>query len=223
MKRREFFKAGIASLIGASAYSMLIEPNILKLTRLELDLKLKKRLKIFHLTDFLKAVSDSYECYGVIGNHDIWAADKLKRFENALEHIVGIFKNSGVKMLRNEAEYLSRHCLWIAGVDDPFTAYLMDVDKALSMHDDKPKILLAHSPDVIYKVKGRASLILAGHTHGGQIRLPLIGPLWVPATRKYAYGFFNEGKTMMYVSRGLGEILPIRFNCPPEVVEVVLT
>lgn len=263
MKRRDFLKLSFAFLAGASAYSTLIEPNTLKLTRLELDLKLKESLKVFHLTDlhitklgrkereaielvhksepdivfitgdfvdyrlgirqcsdFLMEISKSYKCYGVIGNHDIWASEKI---EGALEQLAGIFEDNGVRMLRNEAEYLSKHGLYIAGVDDPFTEYLMNVDKALSMHDDKPRILLAHSPDVIFKAKGRADLILAGHTHGGQVRLPLLGALWVPAARKYAYGFFNEEKTMMYVSRGLGEIVPIRFNCPPEIVEAMIS
>jgi predicted MPP superfamily phosphohydrolase len=65
----------------------------------------------------------------------------------------------------------------------------------------------------------KTDLAFAGHSHGGQIRLPFIGALWTPeGTGKYDAGWFQEGKAKMYVSRGLGNlILPIRFNCKPEI------
>ncbi|MGQ9667156.1 MAG: metallophosphoesterase, partial [Anaerolineae bacterium] len=87
-------------------------------------------------------------------------------------------------------------------------------------------LLLAHSPDQVREAEGRGvDLMLAGHTHGGQVRLPLLGAV-VTGTRlgpRYAAGLFRWGDTWMYVTRGIGTRgLPIRFLCPPEITLLVL-
>ncbi len=63
------------------------------------------------------------------------------------------------------------------------------------------------------------ALVLSGHTHGGQVRLPFVGPLWLPpGGRKYVEGLFQLGTTQLYVSRGIGSVgAPVRFNCRPEI------
>jgi len=88
------------------------------------------------------------------------------------------------------------------------------------------RILLAHSPDQIdWARKHDFDLLLAGHNHGGQIRLPLVGPVFSPSRYgvRYACGVFHEPPTLMHVSRGLSAKTPLRYECPPELTKLVLT
>jgi len=84
------------------------------------------------------------------------------------------------------------------------------------------KLSLFHSPILFEKIKEKSDLSFAGHSHGGQIRLPIIGALWTPeGTGKYEAGWFKGGRGKMYVSRGLGNsILPILLMCSPEVAYI---
>ncbi len=87
------------------------------------------------------------------------------------------------------------------------------------------RILLSHSPDQIPWAKQQGfDLMLAGHTHGGQIRLPVIGPIVAPSLFgvKYASGVFQEASTLVHVSRGISGLDPIRINCPPELARLTL-
>jgi predicted MPP superfamily phosphohydrolase len=108
--------------------------------------------------------------------------------------------------------------LWVAGVDD-LNQGQPDLGKALAdVPDGALLILLAHNPDSwLDPSADRADLILAGHTHGGQICLPGIGALYTQDThlgRRRSAGWFERGKTCMFVSRGLGESFPLRFGAP---------
>jgi len=88
------------------------------------------------------------------------------------------------------------------------------------------RILLAHSPDQFAWARARNfDLVLAGHTHGGQIRLPLVGAVACPSRLgvKYACGVFQEGPSILHVSRGVSSLLPLRINCLPELTRLVLT
>ena len=87
------------------------------------------------------------------------------------------------------------------------------------------RILLSHSPDQLAWAREQGfQLMLAGHNHGGQIRLPMIGPIVTPSLHgvKYASGVFDESPTVMHVSRGISGDQPLRWNCPPELTRVVL-
>jgi predicted MPP superfamily phosphohydrolase len=87
------------------------------------------------------------------------------------------------------------------------------------------RLLLSHTPDNIsWAQKNQIDLMLTGHVHGGQIRLPLIGSLFVPSrySRKYDCGTFFKDPTVMHVSRGLAGQHPLRYNCRPEVTRIVL-
>lgn len=87
------------------------------------------------------------------------------------------------------------------------------------------RILLSHSPDQFYAAVERGiDLVLSGHNHGGQIRFPLIGPVFMPSrySRRFDRGFFRRGKTLMYVSEGVAGKHPYRYGCPPEVTRFVL-
>ena len=90
---------------------------------------------------------------------------------------------------------------------------------------DDPVLLLVHEPDIFPHVPDRVALTLAGHTHGGQIRLPLIWPLFVPSKygARYAYGHVVEDGRHLIVSGGLGtSIIPARLGVPPEIVHITL-
>ena len=87
------------------------------------------------------------------------------------------------------------------------------------------KILLSHTPDHFgWARRQKVDLMLAGHTHGGQICPPGIGPLVCPSRHgtKYADGFFYHAPTMLHVSRGTASLMPLRINCPPEITRLML-
>jgi predicted MPP superfamily phosphohydrolase len=112
------------------------------------------------------------------------------------------------------------NAIWVAGLADLWTR-VPDVERALrAVPAGEPVILLTHSPDVFPDVPARVGLTLAGHTHGGQVALPLIGPPIVPSAfgRRYAAGLVAERNGRLFVTPGVGtSIIPVRLGVPPEV------
>jgi predicted MPP superfamily phosphohydrolase len=87
------------------------------------------------------------------------------------------------------------------------------------------RLLLSHSPDRFYRaVRWGIDLMLSGHNHGGQIRLPLVGAVFMPSvySRRFDRGFFRRGRTLMYASDGIAGMHPVRYGCPPEITRFVL-
>ena len=155
----------------------------------------------------------------VYGNWDHWAGVDLGELEKALE------STGSAEVLVNEA-VSPVEGLVVAGVDDPHTGRA-DLGRALrGVREGDFVVLLAHSPEILGRAAGRVDLVLAGHTHGGQVVLPLLGPIFLPVPpeyRQYASGTFRINGTVVHVSRGLGtSAIPVRFLCPPEVTLVVL-
>jgi predicted MPP superfamily phosphohydrolase len=154
----------------------------------------------------------------VLGNHDYWTDPNF---------IAGAFKDRGITVLRNSAVPVERGNgrLWISGVDDVFMG-AADLTRALKAVPIKEAtVLLAHEPDFAdYAARFPVDLQLSGHSHGGQVRLPGIGALILPAmARKYPIGLNRVGNLQVYTNRGLGVITPpVRFHCPPEVTFVTL-
>ena len=152
----------------------------------------------------------------VLGNHD--AAEIAVQFERM-----------GVRMLVNESVEIKRAgaSIWLAGVDDPHYYGCDDLPAALK--DVPPgafRILLAHSPELFEEAGARdVQLYLCGHTHAGQIALPLFGAPLLNARcpRAYTRGHWLHGAMQGYTTAGAGcSMLPVRYNCPPEIVEIVL-
>jgi predicted MPP superfamily phosphohydrolase len=120
--------------------------------------------------------------------------------------------------------------LILAGVED-LLAGDARLDAVLDEPVDKPLVLLAHTPVTIDGVversewRQRVGLVLSGHTHGGQIRLPGIGAPWLPnGTGPYVGGWYEVGGIPLFVSRGVGwSLLPLRMWCPPELAMIELT
>jgi hypothetical protein len=154
--------------------------------------------------------------YAVLGNHDHWTdAGAVKRGLAAAR--IRVLGNEWVRIRRKG------RTLALIGVDDIWVGERDDA-KVEGVRADA-RILLAHQPDHLYlALRLKASLMLSGHTHGGQIRFPLLGPLVVPADegRKLAAGFQRRSDTLLFVNRGLGAWPPLRVMCPPEVVKIVL-
>ncbi len=141
---------------------------------------------------------------------------------------------AGIPCLENRAALLGEGeaRFWIAGLGDQLAHRLGrgahrgedDLPGTLrQVTTDHPVILLAHEPDIFVKVPERVCLTLAGHTHGGQIRIPLIWTHFVPSRygARFAYGHIVEGERHMIVSGGLGtSFAPVRLGIPPEVVHI---
>lgn len=116
--------------------------------------------------------------------------------------------------------------VWFAGVDDALEGR-PDLAAALAdVPDGRPLVLLAHNPDVwLDPAAGRADLVLSGHTHGGQVWLPLLGAAHTQGThlrRRRPAGWFRRARTHLFVSRGLGESIPLRFAARPQVALIRL-
>jgi predicted MPP superfamily phosphohydrolase len=127
------------------------------------------------------------------------------------------YSQLGIHFLLNEARPL-RDDVWLAGLDDPSTG-APNMDLALSTVPHGAYVIaLFHAPGYFDQVSDRVPLVLAGHTHGGQIRLPFVPVFWKPRdSGRYLEGWYRERGSQMYVSRGIGtSFLPIRFRCRPE-------
>ena len=112
------------------------------------------------------------------------------------------------------------HPLWIAGVGDAFTRPAAITRALAPVPEGAPVIVLTHNPDLFVRVPPRVLLTLAGHTHGGQVNLPVLGRLIVPSHYgdRYAIGHVREEDRDLFVSPGIGtSIIPLRFRVPPEI------
>jgi predicted MPP superfamily phosphohydrolase len=186
-----------------------------------------------HLIPVLRRLKSRYGVFAVLGNHDHHCPWRLKKpspwggkplsvneWRIALERAnVRLLVNEAVKLEINGAP------LWIVGVDDPYTGR-DNLKEALSeVPQNAFAILIAHSPDIVDDPNiNRVGLVLSGHTHGGQIVFPLLGPILAPCHDKFrrAQGLSRVNGTWLYVSRGVSAGLPIRFRCPPEVSVLTL-
>jgi predicted MPP superfamily phosphohydrolase len=137
-------------------------------------------------------------------------------------------QDGGARLLLNGHIALTREdaTLYLAGVDDIWERQ-HDLSAALSgIPTNAPVVLLAHEPDYADEVTltGKVGLQLSGHSHGGQVRLPLVGALELPwLGEKYDMGLYDVGGMALYVTRGVGMIAPhVRFNCRPEIAQIEL-
>jgi uncharacterized protein len=174
---------------------------------------------IFELAPELDKLNARAGVFAILGNHDIWTGRHT---------VVQGFRETRIPLLVNQAvpiaSFGSR--LYLAGVDDCWSGR-PDLDMALaSVPGDAPVVLLAHEPDTAdsFLARPQIALQLSGHTHGGQVRFPRFGPLFLPHLgRKYIQGLYPIGSSWLYTNRGLGYgAVPLRLNCCPELTEVTL-
>jgi uncharacterized protein len=152
--------------------------------------------------------------YSVLGNHDWWY-DGLK--------VRAALEANGIKVLENEVFRLEIRGkpVWLVGLADLWTRRQRINDTIAGVPEGDTIIALTHNPDIFPQVPQRVPLLLAGHTHGGQVRFPLIGPV-VDSSRfgnRYVRGHVVENGHDLFVTTGIGtSIFPVRFGVPPEIV-----
>jgi len=174
-------------------------------------------LKISQLVPLSK-LSATLGVYAIHGNHDF-----VGKISEVDEYLQGL----GIKMLINESAVLKKgdEQLVIVGVDDVWFGNV-DFEKALKdVPADIPRVLLAHNPDIVYALRDyKFDAILSAHTHGGQIRLPLIGSISVIPTelgRKFDRGMFDWNGIPLLITSGVGSIGPrARLFVPPEIMMI---
>lgn len=162
--------------------------------------------------------SARYGAYAVLGNHDI---------SNIRSRVTTALRDAGIHVLENKAACIetSRGDLWIAGVDDAIMGRA-DVESTFrDVPGEAACICLWHEPDHAETAEHFGPFLqLSGHTHGGQVRLPAIGPLALPILgKRYPSGRYQVGNMTLYVSNGIGMYRPpVRLNCPPELAIIRL-
>jgi predicted MPP superfamily phosphohydrolase len=165
--------------------------------------------------------------YCILGNHDWWyGVDAVREALAAVR--LPLMENDAVLLGPKDRRF------WLAGLGDQ-VAFRLGPNDFRGVDDlagtlkqvatDDPVVLLVHEPDIFTQVPDRVALTIAGHTHGGQIRVPLMPPFWVPSAygARFAYGHVVERGRHLIVSGGLGcSKVPLRLGVPPEIVRIEL-
>ncbi|MFZ0640950.1 MAG: metallophosphoesterase [Candidatus Acidiferrales bacterium] len=208
-----YFPAAALSL--AVELTNKLEPDIIALTG---DFVTRSRNYIEPAAEMLGALRAREGVFAVLGNHD---------FRVDADEIAAALDRHGVEVLRNRHVTLRRRGqkLCLAGIDD--FLYRADLPRAVrGIQAGTPTVLLSHNPGIIeHAAHMGINLVLSGHTHGGQVRLPLIGCVYGRSDEKMRFkkGRDSLGGTQIYVSRGLGTVvLPVRYGCPSEIPHFVL-
>jgi predicted MPP superfamily phosphohydrolase len=224
----------------AIALSNEAEPDLVLLTG---DYITDDPAPIHQLVLRLKHLQTRAGIYAVLGNHDIYYHHSQAEVTNALSSI-------DIKVLWNQIAYPLGEELPLVGLADYWSREFKPSLVMNQLDPDKPRIVLSHNPDTAeFLQRWRVDLQLSGHTHGGQIVLPGLGPVvvyykkfirqiprkvraWMPFLRadcakvvrhwEWAYGLHRVGKNQLYVNRGLGTYAPGRLFCPPEVTIITL-
>lgn len=155
--------------------------------------------------------------------HGVWLVRGNWENDYPLHNERAFYSQLGVHFLLNEARPI-RSDIWLAGLDDSSSG-TPNLDAALSAVPQGVYVIAAfHSPAFFDSIAGHVPLVLAGHTHGGQVRLPLVPVFWLPqGSGRFLEGWYAERGSRMYVSRGIGtSFLPIRFLCLPELAIITV-
>jgi len=166
--------------------------------------------------EILRPLAQHAPCWFVLGNHD-WRYDH--------EHIRHTLEESGWTCVagRGQQAVLNGLAVFIAGSERPWMGNEPPIAADISAD---LKVLLCHTPDGRNDAARRGyQLMLCGHTHGGQVVLPVMGPVYSPSITgvRFASGLFQWPDMVMHVSRGIGSKDPLRWNCPPEVTWLEVT
>lgn len=166
----------------------------------------------------LRQLAAPYGLWAVMGNHDDYTDRK---------YITRTLQAENIRVLANQSEAIEHDGarFWLAGVNDVLSR-TADLPKTLHrVPSGEAVILLAHEPDFADEAsRFPIDLQLSGHSHGGQIRLPLLPPLYLPAlAKKYVWGTYQVGRLPLYTNAGIGTVgVPMRLNCPPEITLLTL-
>ncbi|NET29373.1 metallophosphoesterase [Okeania sp. SIO1I7] len=223
----------------AIAITNEVEPDLILLTG---DFITDKPAPIYDLVLRLKYLESRAGVYAVLGNHD-------EEYPGARDKVIDAFTRIDIPILLNQVVYPLGSGLALVGLEDYWSSNFKPTAVMESIDEAVPRIVLSHNPDTAKVLqKWRIDLQLSGHTHGGQVRLPFIGPLpqyrepvrrlipkflrpFIPFMDKchriveyweWSQGLHQIGNNYLYVNRGLGTYFPGRLFCPPEVTVITL-
>src|SRR6185295_16744168 len=176
--------------------------------------RVTRRVEPERFGPILKDLHAPLGVYSVLGNHDWWYSGVQVR--RGLE-------NNGIQVLENEVIHFDARGtqLWLVGLADLWTRRQAIADTIAMVPEGAPVIALTHNPDIFPDLPQRIPLLLAGHTHGGQVRLPLIGSVVESSDfgARYVKGHVFENNHHLFVTTGIGtSIVPVRFGVTPEIV-----
>ena len=163
----------------------------------------------------------------MIAPHGLWAVMGNHDFNTDQPYVIRALQAEGIRVLSNESRAIERDGarFWLAGVNDVLSR-TADLSETLRrVPTGEAVVLLAHEPDFADEAsKFPIDLQLSGHSHGGQVRIPLLPPLYLPTmAKKYVLGTYQVGPLPLYTNAGLGTVgVPVRLNCPPEITLITL-
>ena len=176
------------------------------------------KMPVETIAENLKGFKAKYGVYGVIGNHDWWYDDKKVTAE---------FEKAGIKILENEIEpiKIGDETVWLWGIEDYWRARRVPVENSFAKIPDKKNIIaITHNPDSLLKAPKEISVMLAGHSHGGQIWIPFYGRKNFSSDQRFVYGPTEVDGKHVFVTAGIGtSIAPFRFLTPPEIAVITLS
>jgi len=166
----------------------------------------------------LRQMAAPYGLWAVLGNHD---------FNTDPERVTRALQAEGILVLANQSVAIERDGarFWLAGVNDVLSRTADLAGTLRGVPAGEVVVLLAHEPDFAdYAARFPIDLQLSGHSHGGQVRIPPLPPLYLPPmARKYILGTYQVGPLTLYTNAGLGTVgVPVRLNCPPEITLLTL-
>jgi predicted MPP superfamily phosphohydrolase len=174
---------------------------------------------VFDLVPVLSRLNSAAGIFAVLGNHDHRKGPQI---------VTQTLNQAGIRLLNNDGIILQRgnDSIYLAGIDSAWGG-TPEPDAAFgNRRGDIATIVAVHEPDYIKELVARfpVDLQLSGHSHGGQVRLPIVGPLILPPMGLvYDMGLYRVGEAQVYTTRGIGTIhINARFNCPPEVTALTL-
>jgi predicted MPP superfamily phosphohydrolase len=184
------------------------------------DVPIKKRelkMPIETIARNLSGLKARYGVFVVIGNHDWWYDEG---------HCRQAFEEVGFTVLENQTKSIeiNKQTVTILGIEDFWKREKVEVDNVLAAVSSPENIIgITHNPDSFDQTPESLSILLAGHTHGGQVRFPLFGAPIVPANKDYTAGHVVKDGRHLFVTTGIGTSgLPFRFRVPPEIVVLTL-
>lgn len=177
------------------------------------------RIRPEQIASIIEPLARKLPTFAVLGNHDA---------EYGLEHVEQCLTSVGVQVLQNRWSRCDTNSgtIHIVGLEDESTGSPDFELASKGIPIDAPLLVLAHDPASAMRIPDRAMLIVSGHTHGGQVCLPWVGPVVNASNAPLAWsqGHIKLGLRHLVVSAGIGtSLLPFRYLCPPEIGEIELT